>query len=49
MRMEVIPIGKVTSDLLVFDTLDSTEDITFTLRNRKEAVDESQKEDKSHH
>lgn len=31
LTMEVIPIGKVTSDLSVFDTLDSTEDITFTL------------------
>lgn len=31
LTMEVIPIGKVTSDLSVFDSLDSTEDITFTL------------------
>lgn len=31
LTMEVIPIGKVTSDLSVFDTLESTEDITFTL------------------
>ncbi len=31
LTMEVIPISKVTSDLSVFDTLDSTEDITFTL------------------
>ena len=31
LTMEVIPIGKVTSDLSVFDTLDSTEEITFTL------------------
>lgn len=31
LTMEVIPIGKVTSDLAVFDTLESTEDITFTL------------------
>lgn len=31
LTMEVIPIGKVTSDLSVFDTLDSTEDITFKL------------------
>lgn len=31
LTMEVILIGKITSDLSVFDTLDSTEDITFTL------------------
>ena len=31
LTMEAVPIGKVTSDLSVFDTLDSTEDITFTL------------------
>lgn len=31
LTMEVIPIGKVTSDLSVFDTLESTEDITYTL------------------
>lgn len=31
LTMEVIPIGKVTSDLSVFDTFDSSEDITFTL------------------
>lgn len=31
LTMKVIPIGKVTSDLSVFDTLESTEDITFTL------------------
>lgn len=31
LTMEVIPIGKVTSDLSVFDTFDSRENITFTL------------------
>lgn len=31
LTMEVIPIGKVTSDLSVFDDFGSTEDITFTL------------------
>lgn len=31
LTMEVIPIGKVTSDLSVFDTFDSSEDVTFTL------------------
>lgn len=31
LTMEVITIGKVTSDLSVFDTLGSSEDITFRL------------------
>ena len=31
LTMEVIPIGKVTSDLSVFDTLGSSENITFQL------------------
>lgn len=31
LTMEVIPIGKVTSDLKVFDTLGSSEDIIFSL------------------
>lgn len=31
LTMEVIPIGKVTSDLSVFDTLGSSENITFRL------------------
>lgn len=31
LTMEVIPIGKVTSDLSVFEGFDSTEDITFEL------------------
>lgn len=31
LTMEVIPIGKVTSDLSVFDTFDSSEDVTFTI------------------
>lgn len=31
LSVDVIPIGKVTSDLAVFDTLDSREDITFSL------------------
>lgn len=31
LTMEVIPIGKVTSDLSVFDTFDGSEDVTFTI------------------
>lgn len=31
LTMEVVPIGRVTSDLSVFDDLGSTEDITFSL------------------
>lgn len=31
LSVEVIPVGKVTSDLSVFDTLDSREEITFSL------------------
>lgn len=31
LSVDVIPIGKVTSDLAVFNTLDSREDITFSL------------------
>lgn len=31
LSVDVIPIGKVTSDLSVFDNLDSREDITFSL------------------
>ena len=31
LTMEVIPIGKVTSDLSVFDTFSSREEITFSL------------------
>lgn len=31
LSVDVIPIGKVTSDLSVFDTLDSREEITFSL------------------
>ena len=31
LSVDVIPIGKVTSDLAVFNTLDSWEDITFSL------------------
>lgn len=31
LTMEVIPIGKVTSDLSVFDTFNSREEITFSL------------------
>lgn len=31
LTMEVIPIGRVTSDLGIFDTLDSREDITFSI------------------
>lgn len=29
--VDVIPIGKVTSDLSIFDNLDSQEEITFSL------------------
>ncbi len=31
LSVDVIPIGKVTSDLAVFDTLDSRETVTFSL------------------
>lgn len=31
LTMEVIPIGKVTSGLSVFDTFDGSEDVTFTI------------------
>ena len=31
LTMEVIPIGKVTSDLALFNDFDSIEAITFTL------------------
>lgn len=31
LSVDVIPIGQVTSDLSVFDSLDSREDITFSL------------------
>lgn len=31
LTMEVIPIGKVTSDLSVFDTFDGSGDVTFTM------------------
>ncbi len=31
LTMEVIPVGKVTSDLSVFDTFDGQEEITFSL------------------
>lgn len=31
LTMEVIPIGKVTSNLSVFDTFDGSEDVTFTM------------------
>ncbi len=33
LTMEVVPIGKVTSDLSVFDTLGSSENITFRLED----------------
>jgi hypothetical protein len=33
LTMKVIPIGRVTSDLAVFDTLDSRVNITFSLAN----------------
>lgn len=32
LSVDVIPIGRVTSDLSVFDSLDSREDITFSLK-----------------
>ena len=31
LSVDVIPIGRVTSDLFVFDALDSREDITFSI------------------
>ncbi len=31
LSVDVIPIGRVTSDLSVFDGFDSREDITFSL------------------
>lgn len=31
LSVDVIPIGRVTSELSVFDSLDSREDITFSL------------------
>lgn len=31
LSVEVIPIGQATSDLSVFDSLDSREEITFSL------------------
>ncbi len=31
LSVDVIPIGKVTSDLAVFDTLGSRENVTFSL------------------
>lgn len=39
LTMEVIPIGKVTSDLSVFDTLGSSEDITFQLSDAADPGD----------
>lgn len=36
--MEVIPIGKVTSDLSVFDTLGSRENITFSIEEETDAT-----------
>lgn len=32
LSVDVIPIGKVTSDLSVFEDLDSSEEITFSLK-----------------
>lgn len=38
LTMEVIPIGKVTSDLSVFDTLGSRENITFSIKKETDAT-----------
>ncbi len=38
LTMQVIPIGKVTSDLSVFDTLGSREDITFYIEEKTDAT-----------
>lgn len=38
LTMEVIPIGKVTSDLSVFDTLGSRENITFSIGKKTDAI-----------
>lgn len=38
LTMEVIPIGKVTSDLSVFDTLGSRENITFSIEEETDAA-----------
>ncbi len=38
LTMEVIPIGKVTSDLSVFDTLGSRENITFSIEEETDAT-----------
>lgn len=38
LTMEVIPIGKVTSDLSVFDTLGSRENITFSIEEKTDAT-----------
>lgn len=35
LSVDVIPIGKVTSDLSVFETLDTSEEITFSLANKR--------------
>lgn len=38
LTMEIIPIGKVTSDLSVFDTLGSRENITFSIEEETDAT-----------
>lgn len=38
LTMEVIPIGKVTSDLSIFDTLGSRENITFSIAKETDAT-----------
>lgn len=38
LTMEVIPIGKVTSDLSVFDTLGSRENVTFSIEKVTDAT-----------
>ena len=47
LTMEVIPIGKVTSDLSVFDTLGSWEAITFFLAETSEIADKQEKPEES--
>lgn len=36
--MDVIPIGKVTSDLSVFENLGGSEEITFSLKTIKKRL-----------
>lgn len=43
LTMEVVPIGKVMSDLSVFESLDSREDITFSLAGEETGGDTPEK------